>query len=187
MWYSQKKSFLLWVIWIVFPFSFINLARSLSVLMIFPKSQLLVSLLFSIVFCFLLQWFLLFIIFFLLLTLGFPCGSAGKESTFNGGRSGLIPGLGRSPGEGKRDPLQYSWLENPMDRGVWQVTVHGVIKSQTRLKRLSIHTHCLHSGCSQLTFQHRWRMLLISPYPLQFWFFGEYLTMAILVWGDTSL
>ena len=114
MWYSQKKSFLLWVIWIVFPFSFINLARSLSVLMIFPKSQLLVSLLFSIVFCFLLQWFLLFIIFFLLLTLGFPCGSAGKESTFNAERSGLIPGLGRSPGEGTHSSIlawRIPWTE----------------------------------------------------------------------------
>ena len=60
--------------------------------------------------------------------LGFPCGSAGKESTCNVGNLGLIPGLGRSPGEGKGYPLQYSGLENSMD-----YTVHGVTKSWTRL------------------------------------------------------
>ena len=60
--------------------------------------------------------------------LGFPCGSAGKESAFNAGDLGLIPGLGRSPGEGKGYALQYSGLENSMDS-----IVHGVSKSQTRL------------------------------------------------------
>ena len=50
---------------------------------------------------------------------------------------GLIPGSGRSLGGGQGNPLQYSWLENPMDRGAWQTTVHGVAKSQTQLKRLS--------------------------------------------------
>ena len=53
---------------------------------------------------------------------------------------GLIPGVGRSPGGGRGNPLQYSCLENPMDRGAWQVTVHKVAKSWTRLKRLSTHT-----------------------------------------------
>ena len=48
--------------------------------------------------------------------------------------AGSIPGLGRSPGEGHGNPLQYSCLENPMGRGVWWTTVHGVAKSQTRLK-----------------------------------------------------
>ena len=52
-----------------------------------------------------------------------------------------IPGLGRSPGEGHGNPLQYSCLENPMDRGAWGTTVHGVTKSQTQLKQLSSHTH----------------------------------------------
>ena len=52
---------------------------------------------------------------------------------------GLIPGSGRSLGGGQGNPLQYSWLENPMDRGAWQTTVHGVAKSQTQLKRLSTH------------------------------------------------
>ena len=55
---------------------------------------------------------------------------------------GSIPGLGRSRGGGHGNPLQYSWLENPMDRGAWRATVHGVAKSQTWLKRLSMHT-CL--------------------------------------------
>ena len=49
-----------------------------------------------------------------------------------------IPGLGRSPGEGHSNPLQYSCLENPMDRGAWRTVIHRVIKSQTQLKRLSI-------------------------------------------------
>ena len=53
---------------------------------------------------------------------------------------GLIPGLGRSPGEGRGNPLQYSCLENPMDRGAWWATVHGVTKSQTQ-PSMHIHTH----------------------------------------------
>ena len=60
--------------------------------------------------------------------LGFPYGSAGKESTCNAGDLGSIPGLGRSLGEGKGYPLQYSGLENSMD-----YRVHGVAKSRTRL------------------------------------------------------
>ena len=64
---------------------------------------------------------------------GFPGGSDSKASAYNVGDLGSIPGLGRSPGEGNGNPLQYSCLENLMDRGVWQATVHGVTKSQTRL------------------------------------------------------
>ena len=64
---------------------------------------------------------------------GCPGGSDGKESACNAGDLGSIPGLGRSPGEGNGNPLQYSCLENPMDRGAWWATVHGVTKSQTRL------------------------------------------------------
>ena len=60
--------------------------------------------------------------------LGFPCGSAGKESTCDAGDLGSIPGLGRSPGEVKGYPLQYSGLENSMD-----YIVHGVAKSRTPL------------------------------------------------------
>ena len=57
--------------------------------------------------------------------MGFPCGSAGKESACNAGDLGSIPGSGRSPGEGNSNPLQYSCLENPMDRGAWWAAVHG--------------------------------------------------------------
>ena len=61
--------------------------------------------------------------------MGFSGGSDSKESACNAGDAGLIPGLGRSPGEGNGNPLQYSCLENPMDRGAWQATVHGVAES----------------------------------------------------------
>ena len=64
---------------------------------------------------------------------GFPGGSDGKESACNAGDMGLIPGLGRSPGEGHGNPLPYSCLVNPMDRGAWRATVHGVANSWTRL------------------------------------------------------
>ena len=63
----------------------------------------------------------------------FPGGSDGKESTYNAGDLDSIPGLGQSPGERNGKPLQYSCLENSMDRGAWQVTVHGVAKSLTKL------------------------------------------------------
>ena len=59
------------------------------------------------------------------------CDSDGKESAFNVGDLGLMPGLGRSPGEGHGNPLQYFCLENPMDRGAWWATVQGMAKSQT--------------------------------------------------------
>ena len=61
--------------------------------------------------------------------LGFPGGLAGKESTCNEGDMGSIPGLGRCPKEGNGDPLQYSYLENTMERGGWWAAVHGVAKS----------------------------------------------------------
>ena len=56
-----------------------------------------------------------------------------KASAYNAGDLGSIPGLGRSTGEGNGNLLQYSCLENPMDKGAWQATVHGVAKSRTRL------------------------------------------------------
>ena len=65
--------------------------------------------------------------------MGFPGGSDDKESASNAGDLGLIPGLGRSPGEEIGNRLQYSCLENPMDRGAWQATVHGVANSWTQL------------------------------------------------------
>ena len=60
---------------------------------------------------------------------GFPDGSDGKESACNTGHPGSIPGLGRLPGEGNGYPLQYSCLENSIDRGAWQATVHEVTES----------------------------------------------------------
>ena len=60
-------------------------------------------------------------------------GSDGEESACSVGDLDLILGLGRSPGEGNGKPLQYSCLENPMDRGAWQATVHGVAMRQTQL------------------------------------------------------
>ena len=64
---------------------------------------------------------------------GFPAGSDCKESACQAGDLGLIPGSGRSPGEGNGNPLQYSCLENSMDKGAWWATVHGVTKSRTQL------------------------------------------------------
>ena len=82
--------------------------------------------------------------------LGFPCGSAGKESACNAGDLGSIPGLGRSLGEGKGCPLQYSALEKYMDR-----VVCGVAKSQTQPS--NFHFHALEkemaTGCSVLAWR----------------------------------
>ena len=64
---------------------------------------------------------------------GFPGSSVGKESICNAGGPSLIPGLGRSPGEGNSYSFQYFGLENSMDRGAWRATVHGVTKSGTKL------------------------------------------------------
>ena len=64
-------------------------------------------------------------------------GSDGKASVYNAGDPGSIPGSGRSPGEGNGNPLQYYCLENPMDRGAWQATVHGVAKSRTGLRNFT--------------------------------------------------
>ena len=78
--------------------------------------------------------------------IGFPGGSVGKESPCNAraaANMGSIPDLGKSPGEGHGNPLQYSCLENPMNRGAWQATVHRVAKSWTWLKWLSTHA-CMH-------------------------------------------
>ena len=65
--------------------------------------------------------------------LGFPSSSNGKASTCNAGDPGSIPGSGRSSEKGNGNPLQYSCLENFMDRGAWWAMVHGVAKSQTWL------------------------------------------------------
>ena len=65
--------------------------------------------------------------------MGFPGGSDGKESACNTGDPGSVPGSGRSPRGGNGYPLQYSCIDNSMDRGAWQVTVFGVTKSWTQL------------------------------------------------------
>ena len=68
--------------------------------------------------------------------LGFPGGTVGKNPPANAGDArdlGLIPVLGRCPGVGNGKPLQYSCLENPMDRGAWWASVHGVAESGTQL------------------------------------------------------
>ena len=69
--------------------------------------------------------------------MGFPGGSEVKVSACNVGDLGSIPGLGRSTGEGNGNPLQYSCLENPMDRGAWWATVHGVTESRTQLSNFT--------------------------------------------------
>ena len=65
--------------------------------------------------------------------IGFPGGLDGKESVCNAENLGSIPGSGRSPGKESGNPLQYSCLENPMNREVWQATVSGVTNSRTQL------------------------------------------------------
>ena len=77
------------------------------------------------------------------MSLGFPDGAGVKNSPASAGDKrdlGLIPGSGRSPGEGHGTPLQHSCLGNPMDRGAWWATVHGVEKGQTRLKHVCTHS-----------------------------------------------
>ena len=78
--------------------------------------------------------------------MGFPGNSVVKNLPGNAGGkgdTGSIPGLGRSPGGRNGCPLQYSCLDNPMDRGAWWATVHGVTKNQTQQRT---HTHILHTG-----------------------------------------
>ena len=72
--------------------------------------------------------------------MGFSGGLVGKESACNAGDLNSIPGSGRFPGEGNGYPLQYSCLENPMDRGAWWATVHRVAKNQTQLNSYTWHT-----------------------------------------------
>ena len=89
-------------------------------------------------------------IFFLshtLVHMSFPGGSDGKASAYNVGDPGLISGLGRSPGEGNGNALQYSWLENPKDRGAWWATVHAWGRKELdTTERLHFHFHLVH-GC----------------------------------------
>ena len=66
--------------------------------------------------------------------------------------AGSVPGSGRPPAEGNSNPSQYSCLENPVDRGAWRATVHGVTKSQTGLKQLSMHAHTVFHGMNTAQF-----------------------------------
>ena len=77
--------------------------------------------------------------------LGFPGASDGKEFTCNEVDTGSIPGLGRSPGEGNGYPRQYSGLENSMDRGAWQATVHGITKEPDKTERLPLSLSAYHA------------------------------------------
>ena len=74
----------------------------------------------------------------------FPGGSDSTESSCSVGDLGLLPGSARSPGEGNGNALQYSFLENPMDRGTWWAKIHGVAKSRIRLSdyHFFFHMHC---------------------------------------------
>ena len=93
-------------------------------------------------------------------TIGFPGGSDGKASVYNAGDQGSIPGLGRSPGEGNGNPLQYSCLGNPMDGGAWQTTIHGVAKSRTRLGNFTFtfHFHALEKEMATHSSVLAWRI-----------------------------
>ena len=86
---------------------------------------------------------------------GFPGSAVVKNLPGNAGNTGLSPGSGRSPGGGSGNPLQYSCLENPMDRGAWQVTALGVTKSGTQLS--SRHGHQQRPGGP--------RAKVLSPHP----------------------
>ena len=95
----------------------------------------------------------------------FPGSSEGKASAYNAGDLGSIPGSGRSPGEGNGNPFQYSCLENPMDRGAWGATVHGVTKSRTRLSDFSSAHLC--SGINALWYSLYTGLWLFASLPLQ--------------------
>ena len=94
--------------------------------------------------------------------LGFPGGSEDKASACNAGDPGSIPGLGRSPGEGNGNPLQYSCLEYPMDRRAWWATVHRVAKSRTQL---SYFTYYLLFHCKGPFLKPALNCFLILPIP----------------------
>ena len=79
---------------------------------------------------------------------GFPGRLSSKESAYNAGDEGLIPGQGKSPGGGNSNPLQYSCLGNSLDRGAWRATVRGVTKSRTWLSTADSHTHNTHTHVS---------------------------------------
>ena len=132
---------------------------------------------------------------FTIVLMGFPGGSDGKESACNVGDLGSIPGLGRSSGEGNGNPLQYSCLKNPMDRGAWQATAHGVTKSQTRLS--DWHTHGPDSHSIQMCFdptqdvhlQLCWQCIFLNSWFFVFFFFlpGHTLKTSLYLLKPTTI
>ena len=81
---------------------------------------------------------------YLIVILDFPSSSDGKASVYHAGDLGSIPGFGISPGEGNSNPLQYSGLGNPMDRGAWLATLSGAVKSWTQLSNFHFHFSLLY-------------------------------------------
>ena len=91
--------------------------------------------------------------------LSFPGGSVGKNTPANAGvmgDAGSIPGWGRSAGEGNGNQLQYSCLENSMDRGAWRAAIHGVAKNQTQLSDTRAHMQCVYVNPKLLNFFFFW-------------------------------
>ena len=99
--------------------------------------------------------------------LGFPGGSEVKASASNAGDSGSIPGLGRSPGEGNGKPLQYSCLENPMDREAWWARVHGAAESQTCLSDFTFTFNAIYDNTLNAGSSVRWWTLESFGVPLK--------------------
>ena len=99
------------------------------------------------------------------LFISFPGGAEVKASASNVGDPGSIPVLGRSPGEGNGNPLQYACLENPMDRGAWGATVHRVAKSRTRLSNFTF-TFTINS--SWIGYCGRW-FLCLDTLGIEWW------------------
>ena len=97
--------------------------------------------------------------YFKLDTWDLPGGPDGKASAYNAGDQGSIPGLGRSSGEGNGNPLQYSCLENPMNRGAWWSTVHGITKSQTQLSNFTFYREY---GWIKLLFKNTSKSVILS-------------------------
>ena len=109
---------------------------------------------------------------------GFPDGSVGKESTCNAGIWGSIPGWGTPPGEGKGNPLHYSCLGNPTDRGAWWATVHGV----TRVRH-DFETKSPPPPTTVLEFLYSWCHFFLPLVWTTFKVFIEFVTVLILFYG----
>ena len=125
--------------------------------------------------------------------MGFPGGSVVKNQPANSGDTGSIPGLGRSPGKRNGNQLQYSWLENPMDREAWRATVHGVTKESDTTEPLNNNLIMYHSSLISLSkteslsspeiFKLFWITAISSPWDRVMFFFSKPL-LGILVCID---